>query len=86
MTYKLRTHQQPSYLHKYINDYVPVGTLRSLNRALVRVPCTKTATAARAFPVAAPPLWNNLPIAVTILHLYQFCRLLKGHLFSLAFG
>jgi len=39
--------------------------------------------AARAFRVAAPTLWNNLPIAVKhSTSLYQFCRLLKGHLFS----
>jgi len=53
MKYELRTHQQPSYLHEYINDYVPVRTLRSVDRALLRVSSTKTATAARAFRVAA---------------------------------
>jgi len=63
-----------------------IRTLRSLDRALLRVPSTKTATAARASSVATPKLWNNLPIAVKhYISLYQFYRLLKGHLFSHAF-
>jgi hypothetical protein len=48
---------------------------------------TKTVTAARAFRAAAPKIWNSLPVTVkTATTIYQFSRLLKGHLFSLAFG
>jgi len=76
MTYKSRTHQQPSYFH----EYIPVRTSLSLDRALLRVSSTKTATADRIFRVAVKTLWNNLPVAVrNSTSLYQVCRLLKVH-------
>jgi len=68
MTCKLQTHQRPLYLDEDINDYIPVWTLRSLDRALLRLPSTKTVTAARAFLVATQALWNNLPTAVAVHH------------------
>jgi len=41
----------------------------------------------RAFSVAAPTLWNSLPVAVrTAGSLSIFKSLLKTHLFELAFG
>jgi len=85
MTYKLKIHQQPLYLHEYTNDNVSVRILCSLDRALLRVPSTKTATAVRA--LATTTLWNNPPNAVkNSTTSYQFCHLLIGNLFSHAFG
>jgi len=52
MTYELQTHQQPSFLHEY--TYVPVRVLRSLDSALLRVPSTKTVTAACALMCGRP--------------------------------
>jgi hypothetical protein len=84
LTFKVRLHHQPSYLHELINEHQPVRTLRSSGTSLLAVPpLTTTATASRAFHVAAPKIWNGLPIAVReATSQCQFCRLLKGHLFS----
>lgn len=71
MTYKVRFHQQPQYLRELIYDYMPARSLRSTNNVLLTIPSIKTATAARAFRVAAPQIWNNRPITVrsaTSLH------------------
>ena len=87
MTYKVRLHQQPLYLREYINDHLPARSLRSTNKMLLTTVTTKTATAARAFRAAAPKIWNSLPITVkSASTINQFSRLLKGHLFSHAFG
>lgn len=87
MTYKVRLHQQPLYLREYINDHLPARSLRSTNKMLLTTVTTKTATAARAFRAAAPKIWNSLPVTVkSASTINQFSRLLKGHLFSHAFG
>jgi len=71
MTYKVRLHRQPQYLRELINDHLPARFLRSSNNAILIVPSTKTATATRAFRVAAARIWNYLPITIrneTSLH------------------
>ena len=86
MTYKLRLHHQPSYLFELINDYKPVRCLRSSSSALMKLPPlnkSRTQTAARAFSLASPKIWNSLPVAVReSTSLSTFRRLLKGHLFN----
>ena len=86
MTYKLRLHHQPSYLFELINDYKPVRCLRSSSSALMKLPPlnkSRTQTAARAFSLASPKIWNSLPAAVReSTSLSTFRRLLKGHLFN----
>lgn len=86
MTYKLRLHHQPSYLFELIGDYRPVRCLRSSSLALMTLPPlggSRTQTAARAFRLASPKIWNSLPVAVReSTSLSTFCRLLKGHLFN----
>jgi len=71
ITYNVRLHQQPQYLCELINDYLPARSLRSSNNALLIVPLTKILTAAHVFHIAAPQIWNNLPITIiyaTSLH------------------
>jgi len=87
MTYKVRSYQQPSYLYDLITDYVPTRVLRSSEAHLLNVPGTRTKTAARAFCVAAPTVWNSLPLSVrTLPTVGQFCRQLKTHLFERAYN
>jgi hypothetical protein len=87
LTYKVRLHQQPSYLLHHITQYQPARSLRSSNSMLLTVPPTKTATAARAFCVSAPTIWNSLPSTVRdTSSLPQFLHRLKGHLYQRAFG
>jgi hypothetical protein len=86
MTYKVLLHQEPSYLLQHIDQYKPVRTLRSSNSTLLNVPPTKTITAARAFRISAPTVWNSLPSEVRESSSQpQFLRRLKGHLFQRVF-
>jgi hypothetical protein len=83
----VRLLQQPLYLRECINDHLPARSLRSINKMLLTTIKTKTETAAHALHAAAPKIWNSLPVTVkTTTTINQFSRLLKGHLFSHAFG
>jgi hypothetical protein len=78
----------------YFNDLcVPLAAipgrtnLRAADRGDLLVPSTKTTIGGRSFRVAAPTVWNSLP-----LHLHnatiserQFRSALKTHLFNLAY-
>ena len=88
ITYKTLLYQQPTYLFQHINQYKPTRSLRSSwYTLLLHIPPTRTVTAARAFCVSAPTVWNNLPSAVReSSSLRIFLRLLKGHLFQRVFG
>jgi hypothetical protein len=87
MTYKVQLYQQPSYLFQQIGQYQPARSLRSSNSKLLTVPPSKTITAARAFRISAPTVWNSLPSAIReISSLPLFLRRLKGHLFQRVFG
>ena len=50
-----------NYLHQLITTYTPSRLLRSSDAGLQAVPRTSTTTAARAFRVTAPRIWNSLP-------------------------
>ena len=76
-----------SYLSELLDPYTPTRPLRSADQLLLNVPRTKSKLrGGRCFSVAAPTLWNDLP-----LHIRQastlpvFKSLLKTHLFSLAY-
>jgi len=57
------------------------------NHGLLTIPTTQTVSAARAIHAAAPHNMEHLPNTVkTATSLHKFSRLLKGHLFSHAFG
>jgi len=61
---RVRPTTTPSYLLQHIGLHQPVHSLRSSNSVLITVPSTKTATAARAFRISAPTVWNSLPCVV----------------------
>jgi hypothetical protein len=60
--------------------------LRSSKSADVFVPRTRTVGGDRAFCVAGPKAWNNLPALIQgTVDVVTFKRLLKTHLFALSY-
>ena len=64
LTYNIHLSGKPPQLRSQLVDYTPVRSLRSLDKHLLFVPRTKLACASHAFSVAAPQLWNSLPVEV----------------------
>ena len=87
ITYRTCHSSQPVYLRDLVINYQPARTLRSSSSHLLAVPSrVKTVTASRAFSVAAPTVWNILPVAVKTADSFSiFKRRLKCHLFDTAF-
>ena len=84
MTFKIINGCAPEYLSDLLETYVPIRSLRSATQGLLVVPISFTSTDGdRAFSVAAPKLWNNLPANIgTTSALESFKRKLKIHLFQ----
>ena len=78
----------PLYLAELIQPYTPNRSLRSADQQLLAVPRARLkGRGERAFAVAAPKLWNALPLHVRQApSLSLFKTGAKTHLFSLAFG
>ena len=73
----------PPYLCDLVHDYLPRRTLRSGDGATFEVP-RKTVTAERAFRVAAPTIWNDLPLNLRQSTYFDgFKTELKTHLFTI---
>jgi hypothetical protein len=87
LTFKCLHKQAPEYLVDLIEKYEPTRNLRSSSSNLLRLPKTNTKSfGTRAFTYAAPFVWNNLPDTVRNQeNIDQFKRLLKTHLFSIAY-
>ena len=87
MTFKIINGCAPEYLSDLLETYVPTRSLCSATQGLLVVPNSFTSTYGdRAFSVAAPKLWNNLPANIrTTSVLESFKRKLKTHLFQDAF-
>ena len=83
LTYKALNDSSPSYITDLLSPYVPARNLRSSERHLLQVPHTSTHSyGERAFQVAAPTLWNSLPIHIRqspTIHIFK--KVLKTHLF-----
>ncbi len=77
----------PSYLSELLHPYAPARSLRSADLLLLEVPRSKRKLRGdRAFSVAAPRLWNELPIHIRqASSLSIFKTRLKTHFYSLAF-
>jgi len=76
----------PQYLDQMIKDYATTRQLRSSYKNLLAVPYVKMDTAARAFRVSAPTIWNSLPTLVkSSSTLVTFRRHLKTFLYRRAF-
>ena len=85
ITFRALKDNQPAYLTDLL---VPKCSkyLRSRNSSRFVVLRIKTKTGSRVFSISGPALWNTLPVPIrnakTIL---TFRKLLKSHLFDLAF-
>ena len=77
----------PPYLADLLKPYTPTRSLRSADRLLLVVPKSRLKQRGDgAFAVAAPKLWNELPLQVRLAPtLPVFKSRLKTHFFSLAF-
>ena len=88
LTYKALHALAPQYLSDLLEDYTPARTLRSSDLGLLAVRRGKRHYLGdRAFSVAAPTLWNSLPLGIRQAQtLASFKTALKSHLFVQAFG
>jgi len=62
--YKAHHLGQPPYLSSLVRSYVPTRTLRSSDAGLLHDSRSGLVTADRRFSVAAPRLWNKLPLTI----------------------
>ena len=85
-TYKAMPNDAPVYACELVCPYQPTRTLRSANNNLIELKRTRTKAGDSSFAVAAGSLWNNLPTVIkTCDNLTSFKRLLKTHLFRIAY-
>ena len=87
LTYKTVNGYAPSYIEDLVNHYVPSRSLRSTSQGLLTVPRSTTSTYGdRTFSIAAPRLWNTLPLMIrNAQSVSVFKRLLKTYLFQLIY-
>jgi len=86
LTFKAHRLSSPPYLNSLLNDYVSSRTLRPSSTPRLIVPRTRTELAKRAFSVAAPALWNSLPVDVVDTNtLPTFKKHLKTYLYQCAY-
>ena len=87
VTYKVRLSSIPHYLNNLLSVRTVSRALRSSSAPLLHVPFSCTVFASRAFRVAAPTVWNSLPLTVqTAPSVNVFKSRLKTFLFNLAFN
>ena len=55
---------QPDYLAAEVRSYQPKLSLHSSSQELLSVPHCKTMLGRRRFSVAAPRVWNSLPLGL----------------------
>uniref|UniRef100_A0A3B1IDG0 Reverse transcriptase domain-containing protein n=1 Tax=Astyanax mexicanus TaxID=7994 RepID=A0A3B1IDG0_ASTMX len=85
ITYKALNNLAPPYLSDLLHRHSPARQLRSADaNLLTQTTSTKYRTRGdRAFAVAAPTLWNSLPLTIRNSEsLHSFKRHLKTHLFQ----
>ena len=87
LTYCALNGLAPQYIRDLLEVYEPARPLRSGQKQLLVVPKSKLKTYGdRCFAHAAPKLWNELPFSLrTADTLGKFKKLLKTHLFSIAY-
>ena len=89
LVYKTVNKTSPQYLSdlcKPISDIVGRRGLRSASESRLCVPRTRTHFGDRAFNIAGPAAWNNLPKHIrAATSLASFKRLLKTHLFKISY-
>ena len=84
LTFKARAKLAPQYIQDLINDYTPQRNLRSGSKCLLETPNFNLESyGKRAFSVAAPRLWNSLPMELkTSTSIDIFKKKLKTYLFK----
>jgi len=86
ITYKTISTTQPAYLYSSLKHYTLSRTLCSSDSKLLFVPRVRTCFGSRSFAVAAPTIWNSLPLAIRIcVSTYSFRCQLKTFFYNLAF-
>ena len=84
LTFKLLNFDSPNYLACLLKPYLPARALHSHGQRLLTRPRVKTCIGSRAFRVAAPSVWNSLPLHVrSTPSIDIFRRELKTHLFTM---
>ena len=86
IVYKSLHNAAPTYLSGLLKPYHPKANLRSGSLELLVVPkCTTKTFGERAFYIAGPRLWNDLPLNIRkAASIQKFKSLLKTYLFNLA--
>jgi len=83
LTYKILSSAQPTYLHHLLQPYIPIRSICSTRQQLLHIPPLTTNFSRRAFRLAAPTVWNKIPLTIRESGtLNTFKRLLKSHLFN----
>ena len=86
ITYKALSTSVPPYLSELLQCQETTRSLRSTDALRLFVPRTRTETAKRAFSVAAPNVWNSLPIDIRNTDcLSTFRSKLKTHFFTASY-
>ena len=88
MTYKALNSKAPEYIAELVNLYVPRrANMRSENKyELYKPRYNKERFGRRSFAIAAPTLWNRLPMDIRKApSVDTFKSKLKTHLFKLAY-
>jgi hypothetical protein len=86
LTWKALNKCAPNYITELLTPYTPARTLRSGDQMLLSVPKCRVNYGERAFCIAAPKLWNSLPLVVRHHEHYDAFKVsLKTHLFRKAY-
>ena len=86
LTYQALTSGQPVYIRNMLQPSRKVRTLRSSDLDQLNVPRVRTTIGSRAFSVAAPRLWNELPLEIRCAKTqFSFRKKLKTYFFGQAF-
>ena len=84
LTYKALHGLAPKYLHELLE---PCQSSRNVANLTLKKPQSKSKYGDRAFKMAAPKLWNDLPHEIRQSpKVGKFTRKLKAHLFTKAYG
>ena len=87
LSFKATHDLAPIYICELLQRHDPKRVLRSASQMRLHVPRSSTSSyGSRAFSVAAPSIWNNLPLSVKCAEsVSSFKRALKTHLFNQSF-
>ena len=86
LTYKSLNNLAPVYLKNMLEVYHPVRNLRSSSMGYLSRKRYSTRYGSRAFSIAAPEIWNSLPVEIRKSEtLRKFKSNLKTHFFRLAY-